>query len=863
MSARWLLLLAGLYLGQTANAQVLAEWVQNDPTNDPNKLALGYPVPIPVDTPLPFNGFRTYAGLHTRHMDLSATTPWVHPHDIGTTINGRTIWAYRLGDDDFSTILGFPEAAMLTNGGIHAREWQSPEVVTGILELLATHPADKHFYDYLRDNVNMVVIPSLNIDGFLQTQRYPRHNYLGSDPSFPASSPRDGRMRRKNMRGVDEQLNTLADHLQGIDLNRNNPPFWATSGSSSGDNNSLVYHGTAPQSEPETQALDVAAQLGPVEHLRMYTDVHSFSQVHFWTQGSNSRLNNIASRLLGLFTNHHQAFPAGKDYLSVPSFGDGGIGTTADYFNFGYQVPSWTLEVEPSGNFHPHRPGRGADYGGTNENGHDGFILPDSEVRRVSEQLAQTFAAAYYRQAGPPSIHAVRVVESDSQAVIFEAEWDRVDDSTRTLHHWQLRPLEMDRDYELRIVYDKPMRWRENGEVVPFQGVAGGFVGQFTDLMVNDSVLNNVVGEATWLDQPGTYLHYRDDTVSVPLLIARDGINDPLISGSTPATLRHLTWDMVGLVNDANPATVIGWAEGHWTGLENSEGNEADFGGRDTTITLEVSDQVLTPGPFVIEPGTAAAWGDPERVGEGFVIEIISDTQAVMFWFTNDDDGGQDWYIAVGNIRGNRLEFPEVLRVSGGVFGDAFDPEAITETPVGHAKFTWSDCDNGFMDWHVGNRRGRQNLVRLTSILGLPCTFQKPQLGAPNPPVRQEAQYSGAWGDPTHNGEGFTVEVLNNETVLVFWFSFGPDGHRRWYFGIGEITPDGRFVWDNLLTTVGGVFGEDFDPDDVEEVHWGTLELDLSCSGGTATYSSVEAGFGSGQQQPLKLTNFPGLECDA
>ncbi|NNL94738.1 MAG: hypothetical protein HKO64_03875, partial [Xanthomonadales bacterium] len=651
-------------------------------------------------------------------------------------------------------------------------------------------------------------------------------------------------------------LNTTFDHLLGIDLNRNNPPFWATSGSSSSDNRSLVYHGTSPQSEPEAQALDVAAQLGPVEQLRMYTDVHSFSQVHFWTQGSNTRLNGIATQLLGLFTNHHQAFPAGKDYLSVPSFGDGGIGTTADYFNFTYQVPSWTLEVEPSGNFHPNRPGRGADYGGVNENGHDGFILPDSEVRRVSEELAQTFAAAYYRQAGPAAIQAVRIVESDSQAVIFEAEWDHVNDTSRSLHQWQLRPLEMDRDYQMRIAYNKPMRWRKNGEIVPFQGVSSGFLGQFTGLMVNGTDLNNAVGAHTWLDQPGDYLNYRDDAFSVPVNIPRDGVNDQVILGTTDVTLRNLTWDMVGVVNDANPATVVGFTQGHWTGLENTTGTDGDFGGRDTTITLEATDQNLAPGPFLIEPGTAAAWGDVNRVGEGFIIEIISDDQAVMFWFTNDDDGGQDWYIAVGTINGNRMEFPEVLRVSGGVFGEDFDPNLVTETVVGKAKFTWTACDSGFMDWHIGNRRGRQTLSRLTTIMGLECGLPKPL-----PPIREEALFSGAWGDPTHDGEGFTVEILNDGTALVFWFSFGPDGHRRWYFGIGEITDDGRLVFNDMLTTVGGVFGADFDPNDVEEVHWGTLELDLACDGGTATYDSVEEGFGSGQQNVFKLTNLPGLEC--
>ena len=265
------------------NAQVLTEWVESKSVFDTNKIALGYPVPIPVDTPLPFDGFRTYAGLHMRHEDLVATTPWVHQEQVGLTRSGRIVYAYRLGDNDLLTVDGLPEPATLTNGGIHAREWQSPETVTGIMELMALHEDDHHFYDYLRDNVNMIIIPSLNIDGFMQTQRYPSLNYLQSDPDFPDDSPRDGRMRRKNMLGADEDLYTTADHLNGVDLNRNNDPFWASNLSrSSHDPQSLVHHGAGPASEPETQALDAAAQLGPQNRLRMFTDVHSFSSVHFW-----------------------------------------------------------------------------------------------------------------------------------------------------------------------------------------------------------------------------------------------------------------------------------------------------------------------------------------------------------------------------------------------------------------------------------------------------------------------------------------------------------------------------------------------------------------------------------------------------
>jgi hypothetical protein len=492
---RILALAATLLTGSQLDAQLLTEWVETKAAHETDKIALGYPVPIPVDTPLPFDGFRTYAGLHMRHQDLVATTPWVHQEAVGLTRMGRTIWAYRLGDDDLLTVDGLPEPATLTNGGIHAREWQSPETVTGIMELFALHEDDNHFYDYLRDNVNMIVIPSLNIDGFMQTQRYPTLNYLQSDPNDPDISPRDGRMRRKNMLSADEDLYTTGDHLNGVDLNRNNNPFWASnSARSSSDLQSIVHHGASPASEPEIQALETAAQLGPIDRLRMYTDVHSYSMVHFWVGNGNYRLATQTERVLNTFSNHHFSFPAGKYYYYASRGAvaeSSGIGLTDEYFTHTYQVPSWTLEIEPRNS--------GVDYGGVGENGHDGFILPDSEIRRVREQLAESFAAVFYRQAGPPAIQSLKILDPDTGAMIFDAEWDVVDNQTRTLYSNQLQPIELGRNYDLWMSFNKPMRWRENGEVTVFPGQGASTLSLHADVYINDTELNGTIESGAWL----------------------------------------------------------------------------------------------------------------------------------------------------------------------------------------------------------------------------------------------------------------------------------------------------------------------------------------------------------------------------
>ena len=79
----WLLVLLinGSVLAQD-DARIV-EWVEDAPVSDNTRIALGYPVPQPVDTPLPFDGFRSYAGLDMRHRELEATTPWVHGEEVG------------------------------------------------------------------------------------------------------------------------------------------------------------------------------------------------------------------------------------------------------------------------------------------------------------------------------------------------------------------------------------------------------------------------------------------------------------------------------------------------------------------------------------------------------------------------------------------------------------------------------------------------------------------------------------------------------------------------------------------------------------------------------------------------------------
>ena len=124
----------------SAYAQRLVTW-----TEEPGELGLGYPVPIPQSTPLPFAGFRSYFPLRARHLDLANTNDAIHAFTLGSSLAGRDIDMYILSDADIVTVDNRLEGSVLINGGIHAREWQSPEVVTGIMELFAANSQDEFF----------------------------------------------------------------------------------------------------------------------------------------------------------------------------------------------------------------------------------------------------------------------------------------------------------------------------------------------------------------------------------------------------------------------------------------------------------------------------------------------------------------------------------------------------------------------------------------------------------------------------------------------------------------------------------------------------------------------------------------------
>lgn len=546
-------------------------FAESNPANDPDIVSLGYPVPVPVPSPVPVDGFRAYASLLAGHQDMMLNQAEVTGSVIGQTIAGEDIWAYRIGTGGETTVFGTPKGSVLINGGIHAREWQSPEVLSEVFERLVAGRADGGTVQYLVDNLAVFLVPVLNVDGFLQTQAFP--DRATADPA----QPRDGRFRRKNLQvpaggTVDADLASVEDNFHGVDLNRNHPVgFGRRIGNSLV--RSLIYAGSSPHSEPETQALLAAAALAGTGRLRLYIDVHSFSQIYFTPQTSNQARNQNTLRL----ANAMRAVTNNKyRYSADPPESD--IGTTASYFAVTHQVPAWTLETEPLNG--------SQDYGGV-AYGHGGFVAPDSAIARIRDELARTLLLGFYHQAGPPAVIAAEIRDETGQLVWGVTRTGSGVTRSETVDADE--PLAPGQAYTLWVAFDKPMRWRDGGAVAQYAGQdimlvpAVGLEYRSGDA---NTVVPITVGADAWLDTPGPgpggYLNYRDDAFAVEFTVPVDAP-----ATATEALITVSTTDMTGLHLDVDASTVARWANGSWSGYEDSAGAQSvQASGADCSLRL-------------------------------------------------------------------------------------------------------------------------------------------------------------------------------------------------------------------------------------------------------------------------------------
>ncbi len=122
-----------------------------------------------------------------------------------------------------------------------------------------------------------------------------------------------------------------------------------------------------------------------------------------------------------------------------------------------------------------------------------------------------------------------------------------------------------------------------------------------------------------------------------------------------------------------------------------------------------------------------ASWFDPAHSGHGFNIEVIdsaSGKSMIAFWYTFDASGAPVWLVGQGPVIGDRALLDTQI-VSGGRFGNSFDPAQVLRRPWGTLDVRFTDCNNGSVAWSPalpGYGAGSMPITRLTQLFGSACT---------------------------------------------------------------------------------------------------------------------------------------------
>jgi len=263
----------------------------------------------------------SYAEAVAQLNTLASTYPSLTQlSSIGTSIEGRNIWALKISDN---AAVDEDEPEVLILGNHHAREVISVIIPLHVAtELLNGYGSNTTYTDWV-DNREIWIVPTINPDGLV---------YVETTDLF----------WRKNRRGG-----------YGVDLNRNYDEHWGYDNiGSSGSTSSPIYRGASPASEPETQAVQ---NLINSRHFKVHMSYHSHGNLLLWGPGYKPAMtvdNDVFAGFGEVVTSQNGYYPGnpglgaiyitngGSDDFAYAGAGHDSyyamtpeVGTSSDYFN--------------------------------------------------------------------------------------------------------------------------------------------------------------------------------------------------------------------------------------------------------------------------------------------------------------------------------------------------------------------------------------------------------------------------------------------------------------------------------------------------------------------------------------------------
>lgn len=298
--------------------------------------------------------YRTVEGTYQTMDDLAAVHgDLVEVHSIGPswqkTQNSATGYEMRaLRVTNLATAATDPDRPkMVVFGSIHAREYTPAELLTRMAEWLVSAYGNDPEATWLVDHVDFRFVLQANPDGRKKAET--------------------GLSWRKNADTANGNCARNANS-SGIDLNRNFPFHWHTTGESgsSSDTCDEDYRGPTAASEPETRNLvayvagspgtdgvysggllpdrrpDNVSIASPDDYAGLFFDIHSYSQLVLWPWGdtTNAAPNRTPLQTFGRRLAWFNGYTPEQSDSLYPT-----DGATDDNFYGTLGVPAYTIEL--------------------------------------------------------------------------------------------------------------------------------------------------------------------------------------------------------------------------------------------------------------------------------------------------------------------------------------------------------------------------------------------------------------------------------------------------------------------------------------------------------------------------------------
>lgn len=119
---------------------------------------------------------------------------------------------------------------------------------------------------------------------------------------------------------------------------------------------------------------------------------------------------------------------------------------------------------------------------------------------------------------------------------------------------------------------------------------------------------------------------------------------------------------------------------------------------------------------------------------------------------------------------------------------------------------------------------------------------------------------SGIFHDPDNDSYEVVIQVIDEDTVVLYWQVFEPNRDSIWIAATGTI--ESSVVTLDAYTARGPRFGQ-FNPDDLNLIPWGTITLVFaSCDEVRMDWSANAPQYGSGSVVLSRLSGIEGVVCE-